>query len=111
MGDGHHVRASAEWALMMRNAFLREDGGRLILASGIPSSWLDQGEPLSFGPGPTPFGKVQVDILPAGGRIEVRWDGDWRGEPPPIEVRLPGFAPVFPEAGQRKVLLERGGGR
>jgi hypothetical protein len=108
MGDGHHVWASAEWVLMMRNAFVREEGERLVLASGIPPSWLDGREAISFGPGPTPFGDTLVEILPGDGGIEVRWDGAWRGNPPPVEVRLPGLAPAIPAAGQRAILVQRG---
>jgi len=29
MGDGQHVWAAAEWVLMMRNCFVREEGARL----------------------------------------------------------------------------------
>ena len=33
MGDGHHVWAAAEWVLMLRYCFLREEGDTLVLAS------------------------------------------------------------------------------
>src|SRR6185436_20954594 len=36
MGDGQHVWAAAEWVLMLRNLFVREEGDRLILGSGLP---------------------------------------------------------------------------
>ncbi len=64
MGDGHHVWAAAEWALMLRNCFVREEGERLILCAGVPARWLDQHEPVSFGPAPTAFGAVTVSIAP-----------------------------------------------
>ncbi|HSG48957.1 MAG TPA: hypothetical protein VLA43_14145, partial [Longimicrobiales bacterium] len=72
MGDGHHVWASAEWVLMLRNMFVREEGGRLVLASGILPEWLAADGPISFGPAPTSFGPVTVEVLPRGERAEVR---------------------------------------
>ena len=107
MGDGHHVWASAEWVLMMRNGFVREEGDRLVLGSGIFPQWLNQPEALTFGPAPTEFGPVFVRIVPKGTQAEVQWTGDWRGVPPHVEVRLPGFAPADADAGKRSVLLSR----
>ena len=98
MGDGHHVWAAAEWVLMIRNAFVREEGERLILCAGIPPRWLEQAAPIRFGPAPTAFGAVSVTITP-GASPRVEWQGDWHRAAPPIEVRLPGFAPVAAPAG------------
>lgn len=95
MGDGHHVWAAAEWALMIRNCFVREEGDRLILGAGIPQRWLKQNAPIRFGPAPTSFGAVSLSITPlAGGPPRVEWRGDWHRLAPPIEIRLPGFEPV-----------------
>lgn len=89
MGDGHHVWAAAEWVVMIRNCFIREEGNRLILASGIPERWLAQENPIRFGPAPTRFGTVTVTIEPRPGeQPEVSWDADWHGEAPEVEVRL-----------------------
>ncbi len=107
MGDGHHVWASAEWILMARNGFLREEKDRLVLGAGLLPAWLDQPESVSFGPAPTTFGPVSVTILPKGETAEARWTGDWRGPPPIIEVRLPGFSPRDAGAGEGSVLLSR----
>lgn len=109
MGDGHHVWASAEWVLMIRDGFLREEGDRLVLGSGLFPAWLDQPEPLSFGPAPTEFGRVSVTITPRDRGVEAEWTGEWRAGPPRIEVRLPGFEPVDAADGERSVLLTRGG--
>jgi len=119
MGDGHHAWASAEWVLMMRALFVREDGGGLVLASGIPPEWLAQREPLSFGPTPTPHGplsvRVDADEWRAGDsgeatRVRVSWEAKWRGDAPAIEVRLPGRAPVKARDGDRFILVEAGDG-
>ena len=95
MGDGHHVWAAAEWALMIRNCFVREEGDRLILCAGIPPRWLEQDAPIRFGPAPTSFGSVSLSILPRTGRPpRVAWQGDWHRLAPPVEIRLPGFEPA-----------------
>jgi hypothetical protein len=107
MGDGQHAWASAEWVLMIRNMFVREEGERLVLASGILPEWLVAGHSTSLGPAPTPFGEVSVEIQPRGDRAEVRWGGSWRDSPPRVEVRLPGFVAVEATAGQGVALLER----
>ncbi len=106
MGDGHHAWASAEWVLMIRNMFVREEGERLVLASGVLPGWLETEGPISLGPAPTSFGAVRVEILRRGRRAEVQWSGSWRGAPPRVEVRLPGFTAVDVPAGQGSVLLE-----
>lgn len=90
MGDGHHVWASAEWLLMVRNCFVREEGDRLILCAGIPPRWLEQDKPIRFGPAPTSFGTLSIAIQPRpDGSPEVTWEGDWHDEAPEIEVKLP----------------------
>jgi hypothetical protein len=94
MGDGQHGWAAAEWALMMRNCFVREEGATLVLASGIPAAWLELGQPMSFGPAPTPHGPVRVEVVPRGAGATVRWERQWRGREPAIEVRVPGAEPV-----------------
>jgi hypothetical protein len=105
MGDGHHVWASAEWVLMIRNCFVREEGEGLILCAGVPARWLDQDAPIRFGPAPTAFGAVQINILPgAGNPPRIEWRGDWHDAPPAIEIRLPGFEPVTATPGMDTVV-------
>jgi hypothetical protein len=105
MGDGHHVWASAEWVLMIRNMFAREEGDRLVLASGILPEWLSAGGRISLGPMPTSFGEVTVEVEPGNGGAQVRWSGSFREAPSRVELRLPGFAPVEAPAGEGSVLL------
>ncbi len=106
MGDGHHVWAAAEWVLMIRNCFVREEGDRLILCAGIPARWLDQATPIRFGPAPTAFGAVSISITPnPGNPPRVDWNGDWHRSAPPIEIRLPGFAPVDAPSGSGSLIL------
>lgn len=90
MGDGHHVWAAAEWVLMIRHCFVREEGDRLVLCSGLPRRWLQQDRPIRFGPAPTAFGPVTVTVEPRQGEpARVTWQGDWFGQPPTVDVRLP----------------------
>lgn len=109
MGDGQHVWAAAEWVLMVRNCFVREEDDRLVLGSGIAQRWLDQGAAVCFGPAPTAFGAVSVDIAAEGDGasrcVSVAWRGDWHATAPPVEVRLPGFQPVAARQGQVSVEL------
>lgn len=95
MGDGQHVWAAAEWVLMLRNMFVREEEveNRLILCSGIPHEWLDNGEPLFMGPVITVFGTVSIRIQMKAGHIHVSWEARWARTPPVIEIRLPGYRP------------------
>lgn len=106
MGDGHHVWAAAEWLLMIRNCFVREEGKRLILCAGVPARWLDQAAPIRFGPAPTSFGTVTISITPVPANPpRVDWQGDWHRGAPPIEIRLPGFEPASPQAGSSSMVL------
>lgn len=98
MGDGQHVWAAAEWVLMLRNCFVREEEGRLVLGSGIPAHWLKGHAPLSFGPAPTEFGDIQVFIKPRDGAVRVEWSGKWFGRQPLVDVQLPGFRRVTADA-------------
>ena len=77
MGDGQHVWAAAEWVLMMRNMFVREEDRVLVLGSGIPDEWLRSGKAMSFGPGPTQFGPITVSVRPVAGEVQVAWEAEW----------------------------------
>ena len=109
MGDGQHVWAAAEWVLMMRNCFVREEGNRLILCSGIPLRWLKKNEKISFGPAPTIFGPIYITAKPDGRNVVVAWTGQWFDKEPSIEISFPGLPKVKarPQAGSVVVELER----
>ena len=96
MGDGHHIWASAEWVLWIRAIFIREEGNRLVLVSGLPAKWLAQSAPLQFGPTLTPFGEVALTVTPdaTGGSATLALKAKWHDHAPALEIRLPGFAPV-----------------
>jgi len=108
MGDGHHVWAAAEWVLMLRNCFVREEGNALFLCQGLPVRWLSAGQPIRFGPAPTSFGPLSLCIQPqADGAARLEWHGEWRSQPPPLEIRLPGFEAVTTSGEKGDVRLIR----
>jgi hypothetical protein len=90
MGDGQHVWAAAEWVMMMRNMFVREEDHMLVMGSGLPDEWLRSGKTLRFGPGPTRFGPVTVTVRPTAGGVNLSWEGEWHTRPVCIMIRLPG---------------------
>ncbi len=92
---------------MQRNSFVREEGDSLVLGAGLFREWLNQPKPLSFGPTPTPFGKVTVRVTPENDCVTVAWQGEWRSAPPQIRVCLPHFPIVIPEAGASAVTINR----
>jgi hypothetical protein len=100
MGDGQHIWAAAEWALMIRNCFVREEDDRLVIGSGVRLEWW-KGNGALFGPTLTPWGKVTVRVAPTSTGPSVSVQGEWRGEAPRIEVRLPGFA-IQEKSAERK---------
>ncbi len=110
MGDGQHIWAAAEWVLMVRNCFLREEGDALILCSGIPREWLRPGETLSFGPAPTRFGTVTMHIKCHDEGVSVHWDSRWHAQPPRVRVRFPGHPglDVSPGGGEGRIAAEGG---
>ena len=91
MGDGQHVWAAAEWVLMIRNCFVREEENGLILCSGIPRDWLKANQVIAFGPAPTSFGDIKISLKFQDGKVFIEWQGEWFAKEPPIDIRLPGF--------------------
>jgi hypothetical protein len=107
MGDGQHVWAAAEWVLMMRSLFVREEGDRLVLGSGLTPEWLGSREAMRLGPTPTPYGPVTVRVEPHDAGAHVRWEAAWRGAPPAIEVALPGCMPVTVGGDERSATVAK----
>ncbi len=96
MGDGHHGWAAAEWVMMIRNMFVREEENTLILGSGIFPEWFEARAPIGFGPTPTPYGPVQVRFEPSDAGWQAQVQADWHGEKrPAVEIRAPGFQPCI----------------
>jgi hypothetical protein len=107
MGDGQHGWAAAEWALMMRTCFVREEGERLIVGSGLFAEWFDHDEELVFGPTLTPWGNVTVRVKEPASAPAVSIEGQWRGAPPAVDVLVPGFQPQRGVASDQPIALVR----
>lgn len=95
MGDGQHVWAAAEWIMVMRNSFVREESDRLVLAAGIRLAWLASTKALHFGPAATTHGNIEIFIEPLldtdkPSRWQIRWIAEWFDAEPVIEVCFPG---------------------
>ncbi|MFP4573950.1 MAG: hypothetical protein ACLFNW_13365 [Desulfobacterales bacterium] len=100
MGDGQHGWAAAEWVMMMRNLFVREEENVLVIGSGVFPEWLSGSRALGFGPTPTPYGVVTVHIMPGNEIARVEISGEWQETSPELRIRLPGFVPADVAAGQ-----------
>ncbi len=107
MGDGQHVWAAAEWILMIRNCFVREEKDRLILCSGILPEWYEGGKTAAFGKTLVPQGIISVELSHEGAGMRVSWKAEWRERMPPMEIRLPGYAPAEVKHGETTVLLSK----
>ncbi len=94
MGDGQHGWAAAEWVMMIRNCFVREEGDELVIGSGILPEWI--GEGTSYGPTLTAWGPVSVKL--SGTKLTV--EGKWRATPPRLRIEVPGHAPIQAEGTQ-----------
>ena len=79
------------------------------MASGLPAEWLTAAAPLRFGPTPTAWGPVEVEVRPEG---EQGHRGLDRRLARPLrrrwKVRLAGLAPVVAGEGQTRLALSRG---
>jgi hypothetical protein len=76
MGDGHHGWASAEWILMIRNLFVREEDDRVLLCSGIPEEWFASRSEIEFGPTWTRYGRVKIRLQSMNSIATIFWQID-----------------------------------
>ncbi len=101
MGDGQHVWAAAEWLVMMRNLFVREESDGLVIGSGIRPEWLAQGKPLLLDHTLTRFGEVSMNFEPRSAtEIVLTVEATWRGQAPRLDVQVPGYAAKPLNAGE-----------
>jgi hypothetical protein len=91
MGDGQHGWAAAEWVMMMRNLFVREEGNRLVVGSGLFEEWFDAEEDVYFGPTLTPWGPISVRIVRPANEPLLTIDAHWRGDAPRVDIEIPTF--------------------
>lgn len=93
MGDGQHGWAAAEWIMMIRNLFVREEGDQIIIGSGVFPRWLASGETLMFGPTLAGGGRITVRLRQPEGKGPVYVDIEAAGVDPDTQylIQVPGF--------------------
>ncbi|MDP3064365.1 MAG: hypothetical protein Q8O40_14310, partial [Chloroflexota bacterium] len=62
-GDMPHSWAAAEYVLYLRDALVREDGDRLVLADGVPAPWMQAGQQVEIHHAPTYFGEAGYTLV------------------------------------------------
>ncbi len=86
MGDGQHMWAAAEWVMMMRNLFVREEDRKLVLLQGIPESWWRAGQLMEIGPVHTRFGSLHLKVQPGSEGFQASWEASWHSPPEAMEI-------------------------
>ena len=105
MGDGQHIWAAAEWLMMIRNCFVREEPHGLVIGAGVRPAWLQAGGNVSLGPTLTRHGRVGVWLARSDDGVQVALDAHWRDAAPELELRVPGCVPRVVAAGARETSL------
>lgn len=90
MGDGQHGWAAAEWIMMMRNLFIREENNVLIIGSGLLPEWLEKDTHLKFGPTLVEGGHLTVNLKKRGKNLSLYLKSDLKGSPRPCHLMVPG---------------------
>jgi hypothetical protein len=87
-GDMPHNWASAECVRYLRHMLALEDGRALRLLEGITGAELIPGKPYRLRNSPTRFGRIDLDLEPAGGK---RWHAKFQraAGPQPASVSVP----------------------
>lgn len=108
MGDGQHGWAAAEWVLMIRNMFVREEGDALLLCSGIKRELCpdaESGETLSFGPTLTSYGEISVELRREPSELVISWRAKWRDKQPKLVLAMLNETPVECPEGAKELRL------
>jgi hypothetical protein len=104
MGDGQHGWAAAEWVMLVRNLFVREEEGLLVFGSGLLPRWV--GEEAFFGPTATPYGTVSLRLQRQSRGIAARIDALWNGKAPLMRIAVPGYRAVDGASADETIELE-----
>ena len=106
MGDGQHGWAAAEWLLMMRNLFIREEEGELLVGTGLPAEWLQNGEHLACHRTAIASGLISLDMNVEAEALTVTWSAQWH-TPQTLHFRIPGFESQTHATSEGSVRLSR----
>jgi hypothetical protein len=91
MGDGQHGWAAAEWLMMIRNLFVREEGNTMIIGSGIFKEWIESGQTIAFGPTLIPGGSLTVTLRKSGESVLLDIEPGNRNTGIDMIVDIPGY--------------------
>jgi hypothetical protein len=91
LGDVPHTWIGAEWVLSFRCmlAYEHQADRSLVLAAGIPASWLDDAAGIAVRGLPTYWGPLDLDVRRDGGAVIVTLGGDLEVPPGGIVLRPP----------------------
>ncbi len=112
MGDGQHGWAAAEWLMMIRNMFVREEGDTLVLGSGILPEWITEDAPLLFGPTKTPHGSIEVRLQKSKKTTSFKIFSNFRKNslPSSLLIAVPGYNTIsVTDFDRKEFLLEESG--
>jgi hypothetical protein len=103
MGDGDHGWAAAEFINVVRNLFVMEEEGRLVLAKGMRAEWISSGRPMAITQASSRYGTISWELRATGNELHFRYSLH-RAElqhPAPLILCLPkglgAMAPISPE--------------
>jgi hypothetical protein len=75
-GNMPHGWTAAEWIMLLRDLFVRDDGDRLVLGPHLPASWRVPGARFGAHDLPTRFGLVSYEAtVDADGRVDLEYNG------------------------------------
>ena len=75
-GNMPHGWTAAEWIMLLRDLFVRDDDDRLVLAPHLPAAWRVPGARFGAQGLPTRFGLVSYEaIVQADGTVDLDYDG------------------------------------
>ncbi len=94
MGDGQHIWAAAEWIMMLKHLFVREEGEGLVLLQGIPAEWTLPGQTCEIGPVYTDFGPLTIRLQAESRALKVSWEPGGHLRQPTMDFRPPGWESV-----------------
>ena len=104
MGDGDHGWSAAEFASLLREAFVREEEDCLVLLGGVPEAWLEAG--CGVREATSEVGTISVSCRREAGRLQVSWECRRAShqDERPLELSLPG------SGGRRRIRLPSASG-